>query len=219
MKVHAVIFDMDGLLFDTERLYLEQCRTTERELGLNIPSEIHEETIGIREDDAKQVYISRFGPDFPVEQFMLRTKALVLAYIDGHGIPVKNGAFELISELRRMEVCIVLASSSTRRVIEKYLVKAGWPPVFDRIISGEEVAAGKPAPDIFLAAAESVGVGPEECLVLEDSNNGIRAAFAAGMKPVMIPDVKPPDPDVREMVYKIYSDLRGVKGDLSLVCR
>ena len=215
MKVNAFIFDMDGLLFDTERLYLEHCKTSERELGLEIPDEIHFETIGRKKEDARQVYISRFGPDFPVEQFMQRTHSLVQAFIERNGIPEKPGAFELISELKRKRICIILASSSPRWVIEKCLSKSGWPPVFDYIISGEEVSSGKPAPDIFLYAAEAAGVAPKECLVLEDSNNGIRAAFAAGMKPVMIPDVKPPDPEVRKMVYRMYTDLRGVKEDLS----
>ena len=220
MKTATVIFDMDGLLFDTERLYIEQSRISEKEYGLAIPEEIHWETIGKTLGDARKVYAERYGRDFPVEEFMHTTKDLVYRYIEEHGLPVKPGAFDLLRELRDRCFTVILASSSPRWMIEKNLRLAEMADFFDFTVSGEDVERGKPSPDIFLRAAALAEADPAECVVLEDSNNGIRAAFAAGMRPVMVPDIKPPEPDVTEMVYKVYRDLEEVCEDINfLVCR
>lgn len=220
MKTAAVIFDMDGLLFDTERLYIEQSKISEKEFGLMIPEEIHWQAIGKTLEDARKVYAERYGRDFPVEEFMQITKDLVYRYIEEHGLPVKPGAFDLLKELKDRGFSVILASSSPRWMIEKNLRLAGMADFFDFTVSGEDVERGKPAPDIFLHAAALAGADPAECVVLEDSNNGIRAAYTAGMRPVMVPDIKPPEPDVTEMVYKVYRDLEEVWEDINfLVCR
>lgn len=214
MKTAAVIFDMDGLLFDTERLYIEQSRISEKKFGLMIPEEVHWQTIGKTLEDAQRVYAERYGRDFPVEDFMHTTKDLVYRYIEEHGLPVKPGAADLLSELKVRGFCVILASSSPRWMIEKNLQLAGLADCFDFTVSGEDVERGKPAPDIFLHAAALAGADPAECVVLEDSNNGIRAAHSAGMRPVMVPDIKPPEPDVAGMVYKVYGDLKEVLEDI-----
>jgi len=220
MKTAAVIFDMDGLLFDTERLYIEQSKISEKEFGLMIPEQIHWQAIGKTLEDARKVYAERYGRDFPVEEFMQITKDLVYRYIEEHGLPVKPGAFDLLKELKDRGFSVILASSSPRWMIEKNLRLAGMADFFDFTVSGEDVERGKPAPDIFLHAAALAGADPAECVVLEDSNNGIRAAYTAGMRPVMVPDIKPPEPDVTEMVYKVYRDLEEVWEDINfLVCR
>ena len=220
MKTAAVIFDMDGLLFDTERLYIEQSKISEKEFGLMIPEQIHWQAIGKTLEDARKVYAERYGRDFPVEEFMQITKDLVYRYIEEHGLPVKPGAVDLLRELKNRGFSVILASSSPRWMIEKNLRLAGMADFFDFTVSGEDVERGKPAPDIFLHAAALAGADPAECVVLEDSNNGIRAAYTAGMRPVMVPDIKPPEPDVTEMVYKVYRDLEEVWEDINfLVCR
>lgn len=217
MKTAAVIFDMDGLLFDTERLYLEQSKITEREMGCHIPMELQLETIGRTIQDCRKIYFSHFGDDFPVDKFMISNKKLVHAYIEREGLPIKPGAEELIAELHKRGIRMMLASSSPHRMIEKNLLMSGLKDYFHEIISGEDVAAGKPAPDIFLKAAERADQEPGNCIVLEDSNNGVRAAYAAGMRPVMVPDVKQPEADVKEMLYRIYADLHEVRRDLDRI--
>ncbi len=217
MKTAAVIFDMDGLLFDTERLYIEQSRISEKEFGLEIPEEVHWQAIGKTLGDAQKVYAERYGRAFRVEDFMHLTKDLVYRYIEKNGLPIKPGALELLKELKERDFCIILASSSPRWMIEKNLNLSGMVDFFHFIVSGEDVQRGKPAPDIFLHAAALAGAAPAECVVLEDSNNGIRAAFAAGMRPIMVPDIKPPEPDVAEMADEVCGDLIEVKK--YLVCR
>ncbi|MFW6343122.1 MAG: HAD family hydrolase, partial [Sediminispirochaetaceae bacterium] len=125
-----------------------------------------------------------------------------------------KGAVELISSLRSREVAVALASSSSLSVIERNLKSAGMLDMFSTVVGGDEVEQGKPAPDIFLRAAERAEIDPKECVVFEDSNNGIRAAHAAGMRPVMVPDIKAPEEEVRTMVYRIYSDLSEAAADI-----
>jgi len=214
MNKAAVIFDMDGLLFDTERLYLDMSAISQKQFGVEIPLELHLQTIGLRLADSTNLYHSKYGPDFPVDAFMRRTKEMVYAHIDRNGIPIKPGAEELLQELHGTDISVVLASSSPKWMIEKNLSLSSLDFYFHLIVSGDEVPSGKPAPDIFLRAAELAGVEPRSCFVIEDSNNGIRAAFAAGMIPIMVPDVKPPDPEVKEMIFRECRDLFEVKNIL-----
>ena len=207
MSLRAAIFDMDGLLFDTEHLFLTYSKVAKDEMGFSIPEELHIETIGRTVEDTRKIFLEYLGQDFPLDTFLVRTKELVDEHVERYGMPVKPGAVELLRELRRYGVMIILASSSPVCSIEENLAVANMRSFFDLIVSGEEVEHGKPAPDIFLLAAERGGVAPEECLVFEDSNNGALAGCAAGMRTVMVPDVKPPTPQVRGRVYKIFSAL------------
>lgn len=207
VSIRAFIFDMDGLLFDTENLFLTYAEETKHELGYSIPRELHIESIGRTFEDTKRIFLNHLGRDFPMDDFMRQTKDRVYEHIDRYGMPVKPGAIELLEELKSRGIITLVASSSAYWMIEKNLAAAQMRAYFDLIVSGEEVENGKPAPDIFLLAAERAGVAPEECVVLEDSNNGALAGCAAGMLTVMIPDVKPPTAEVAKKVYKIYPSL------------
>lgn len=206
-KVKVAIFDMDGLLFDTERLFLDMTVKMEKEIGYRIPRELSMDAIGRSFPDLHRIFAERLGDDFPFETFYVRTKQLVYEHIQREGISVKEGVWDLLSALRERGVELVLASSSPRSIIGENLRAARMEEHFSLIVSGDEVERGKPAPDIFLLAAEKMRVGPEECLVFEDSNNGIRAACAAGMRSVMVPDIRAPEEDVRDMALRVCRTL------------
>jgi HAD superfamily hydrolase (TIGR01509 family) len=208
---------MDGLLFDTERLFLSLTRNTEAEIGYDIPYELHLQAIGRSFDDVARLFHGHFGRDFPMETFFRRTKERVAEHIREHGMPVKEGAAELLEALAGLGLRRILASSSPLRIIRDSLRAAEMEGEFEAITGGDEVERGKPAPDIFLLAAERAGVRPSDCVVFEDSNNGIRAAHAAGMRAVMIPDIKPPEEEVRRMAFGVYENLPSVREDLERI--
>ncbi len=211
MKVSALIFDMDGLLFDTETLFLNCAQKTGEEIGYTIPYQLCVETIGRTFEDTRRIFVENLGRDFPVDSFFSRTNVLVYDHIERHGIPIKPGAVELLHELKSRNIKTILASSSPYWMIEKNLTISGLKSYFDLIVSGEDVENGKPAPDIFLLAAKRGDVSPEECIVLEDSNNGVLSAAAAGMRTIMVPDVKPPTDEVKRVAYKTTPSLTAVR--------
>ena len=211
MNIRAVIFDMDGLLFDTENLFLRYAHETEKEIGYTIPHHLCIETIGRTVEDTRRIFLENLGRDFPVESFFKLTNEMVYDHIGRHGIPVKPGAEDLLKELKHLCLKTILASSSPYWMIDKNLTAAGLKSYFDLIVSGEEVEHGKPAPDIFLLAAERGEVSPDDCMVLEDSNNGVLSAIAAGMRTIMVPDVKAPLPEAERSAYKILPSLTAVR--------
>jgi len=214
---HLALFDMDGLLFDTERLFLSMTKETEAEIGYEIPYELHLQAIGRSFADVAELFHGYFGPDFPTETFFRRTKERVNCHVRERGMPLKAGVPELLKALERRGVRRVLASSSPLWLIRDSLSAAAMEDTFDEVTGGDEVERGKPAPDIFLLAARRAKTAQEACLVLEDSNNGIRAAYAAGMRAVMVPDIKEPEEEVRRMAFGIYTDLHNVCEDLQRV--
>jgi HAD superfamily hydrolase (TIGR01509 family) len=211
VSIRAALFDMDGLLFDTENLFLSCSRETKQELGYTIPEELHVEAIGRTFEDTKRIFLEHLGQDFPLETFLQKNHQRVYAHIERYGMPIKPGAVPLLKELRRRGIKTLLVSSSSTWMIEKNLKAADMEGFFDLIVSGEEVEHGKPAPDIFLLAADRARLAPGECLVLEDSNNGAKAGVAAGMRTVMVPDIKPPLPEVEVEVYKVCKTLEEVR--------
>jgi len=211
VNIRAALFDMDGLLFDTENLFLSCSRETKQELGYSIPHDLHVEAIGRSFEDAKRIFLEHLGQDFPMETFLQKNHQRVYNHIERYGMPIKPGVVPLLKELRRRGIKTMLVSSSGIWMIEKNLEAACMEGFFDLMVSGEEVAHGKPAPDIFLLAAERGRLAPEECLVLEDSNNGAKAGVAAGMRTVMVPDIKPPLPEVEREVYKVCRTLGEVQ--------
>ena len=177
---------MDGTLFDTERVYRDSW------VKAGVPEELYYRFIG-RSAEAINGLLrdAGFDPAGTIEK-----KLAFVAQTLEQGIPVKPGAAEAVDELRRRGVVVAIATSTAMATAEGYLKRTGFAGRFDEVISGNRLPNGKPAPDIFLMTAEKLKTAPEDCVVVEDSFNGVRAGHAAGMLTVMVPDVVPPDEEI-----------------------
>lgn len=206
----AVIFDMDGVLFDTERLCLKSWTALAREQGLEDMEEVFTRCIGTNHHDTVEIIKARYGQDFPYEEFSARASKLFWQWIDENGMPVKKGVRELLDYLKDKNYLVSLASSSSQRSIERCLDRAGIRDYFNQITSGDMVVHSKPNPEIYQLACDALGVSPEDAYAIEDSFNGIRSAYLAGMKPIMVPDLILPDEEMKQMSQVILSDLTQV---------
>lgn len=186
--VSGCIFDMDGLLFDTERIFQNYWRAIAAERGIVLADSFITEITGTSGEIQKDC------------------KERVLRHL-AKNVPVKTGAVEILGRCRILGIKTAVASSSPLRQIENNLENAGMENCFDAIVSGDEVEKGKPAPDIFLLAAKRIGVPPGECTVFEDSPHGIEGALRAGMNAVMIPDLLSPWEEHRRQI-EVYNNLQ-----------
>jgi beta-phosphoglucomutase len=178
----AVIFDMDGVLVNSEPFYVEVEKTNFRQLGLDISEEEHQTYQGTATDRMWQLIKERHGIEHPVEELVEMTNSLVTPYFNSlEKMEPMPGVEQLIKKLKKRGIPLALASSSYPDVIEIILQKTGLKKYFDSVVSSQMAGASKPEPDIFLLAAKKLGVPPEDCLVIEDSTNGIAAAKSAGM--------------------------------------
>lgn len=207
---HAVIFDMDGVIFDTERIWIECWSPVGKAHGIkNIETVLRDECVGITAAAMKAALLKTYGADFPYDQYVKEASAVFHARYD-HNLPMKPGVRTLLDFLRQAGLPVALASSTPTKTVRQELGDAGLLPYFSVIAGGEEVSRSKPAPDIFLLAAERLGTAPGLCFVIEDSFNGIRAAHAAGMRPIMVPDLLCPDAEMRETAEAILPSLAEV---------
>jgi beta-phosphoglucomutase len=178
----AVIFDMDGVLVNSEPFYVEVEQANFRQLELEISEEEHQTYQGTATDRMWQLIKERHGIQHPVEDLVKMTNNLVTPYFNSlEMIEPMPGVEFLIKKLTEEGIPIALASSSYRDVIEIILQKTGLKKYFDAVVDSQLAGASKPEPDIFLLTAKKLGVPPEKCVVIEDSTNGIKAAKAAGM--------------------------------------
>ncbi len=205
MKAGA-IFDMDGTLVDTERLYRKAWYVAAEQWGVTATEEFRQAMAGLPQAPSVQV-IHRFFPQVsdPL-QFYRDGMNWVWQEVKRH-LPLRPGAREILEYFRGQGVKIALASSSWRAMIQDNLTNGGLREFFDVIVSGEDVKRGKPSPDIFLLAAERLGLAPEDCYVLEDSVSGARAGVAAGCATVMIVDLFPPTEDLKASCAAIFPSL------------
>ncbi|WP_367924619.1 HAD family hydrolase [uncultured Ruthenibacterium sp.] len=208
--VRGVLFDMDGLMFDTERLDLEAWEHAGRELGFPTDRQTLLFVRGMADADLANYLREAFGPKFdPVRSRQARL-AYSNAWIQAHGMPVKPGLYVLLKELKKRGIPAALATSTSRSTAMGYLEKAGVKDDFAASVCGREVERTKPAPDVFQKAASLLGLEPSECMVLEDSPHGIAAACAAGCIPVMVPDLSQPDEELRAQCAAVVSSLEQV---------
>lgn len=210
MQVKLIIFDMDGLMFDTERHIVDMWGQAGRESGLTIPAALVSSTAGLDAENTRKVFVKQFGGDFPYEKIRARRIALQLEEIEKNGVPIKKGLLELLDYLEEKNIQKAVATSTDRERTTLYLQKAGLLHRFDTIVCGDEVKNGKPAPDIFLKAAEKMDVVPADCLVLEDSPNGILAAHNACMRVIMVPDLAQADETTKCLLFAVCSSLLDV---------
>lgn len=204
----AVIFDMDGVIFDSERAVHALWREMAEKYGFCDVDTPYFKSIGTNKDATRKIFLDFYGEDFPYDEYKKEQSQNYHSRYDGGRLPLKTGVFELLEYLKSIGCFTAVASSTRSEVVKNQIEAAGLAKYFDRIIGGDMVAKSKPEPDIFLKAVEG-GVF-EAIYVIEDSYNGIRAAKAAGMYPIMVPDMIPPDDEMREKARVILPDLTSV---------
>jgi beta-phosphoglucomutase-like phosphatase (HAD superfamily) len=216
-RPRAVIFDMDGLLFDTEALWQEALLAAAAEGGREIPDEVYNQSIGVRRSQTRGLFLSHFGEDFAFDDFHASwTRRFWL--IAEAKLALKPGAPELLDILDRFGLPRAIATSSSRTTVERHLDAHGLMDRFDQLVCRGDYENGKPAPDPFLKAAERLSIEPRLCLALEDSHVGVRSASAAGMLTVMVPDLLEPTEEIGALCALVARDLHQV-GELVLACR
>jgi HAD superfamily hydrolase (TIGR01509 family) len=203
----AVIFDMDGLMFDTEKLTIPLWEAAGKSFGYNITYDILLRTIGISGEKARLVLLEEFGGDFPYEAIRGEYRLLVKKEIERNGVPQKPGLMYLLDRLRVANIPLGVATSSRTATAIDLLGKAGIIERFKAITGGEEVTNGKPAPDIFLLAAKKLGQPPAACVGFEDSTAGLMGLSVAGIRSIFIKDLLSPPQEVLDTVWRRCNDL------------
>lgn len=206
-SLKTVIFDMDGVLFDTERLCMKSWLEAAAGEGLPGMEEIFPKCIGLNAADSRRIVLEAYGEDFDYEGFRQQASLWYWDYIEKNGLPTKPGVRELLSWLDGEGWTVGLASSTKRASVESHLEQAGIRNFFKTVVTGDMVEHSKPCPDIYLMACGELGAKPGEAYAIEDSPNGIRSAYRAGMRPLMVPDMIAPDGEMRELSEKIFRDL------------
>lgn len=210
MRIKAIVFDMDGVLFDTERISIGCWKQTGEEMQIeNIDLAVYG-CIGRNRTDIIAFFKEHYGEDFPVEEFLTRASLLTNEKIEKEGLPVMKGAKELLQYLKQHGYLIGLASSTRREKVREHLCSTGLTDYFRVIIGGDMVRHSKPMPDIYQKACSELNVKPEEAVAIEDSPNGIRSAHAAGLYPVMVPDMVAPTPEIEALLWKKCDSLSDV---------
>jgi HAD superfamily hydrolase (TIGR01509 family) len=201
---------MDGLMLDTERVARKAWDLAMAERGYTIPEETHLQVLGRNTQGTRAVFCQALGDELPFDELYQRKQYFVNEIIVKDGIAIMPGLLELLDTLTQKALPKAVGSSTARKMVLKKLALAGLADRFNVIVCGDDVQHGKPAPDIFLAAASQLNVNPAECIVLEDSESGIQAAHAAGMIPIMIPDLKQPAEEIKKITYRIFPSLHQV---------
>jgi HAD superfamily hydrolase (TIGR01509 family) len=215
----AVIFDMDGLMLDTESLGPQTWRDAAATVGVDFDLNLLPLMIGRNYRDTRVFLREHYGPDYPVEQLTAACLMAFDAIVARQGVALKPGLRELLDWLEREHVVRAVATSTRRDRAEAQLHHHGLLARFAALVGGNEVDQGKPAPDIFLLAAARLDVAAAECVVLEDSEPGVRAALAAGMMPIMVPDLHEPSNGLLAHEPLVLSSLHDVREHLALLPR
>ena len=202
----AVIFDMDGVLFDTETIALRCWGESAKTLGLDGWRELYPQCIGITQPKTMTLWIEHWGEE-NAEAFGKEILAVYDREYAGRPVPQKPGAAEILRALDEKGIPLAVASSTPEARVRQHLTEHDFLRRFDAVIGGDRLQRSKPAPDIFLLAAEALGAESARCFVIEDSFNGIRAAHAAQMRPIMVPDMLPPTEEIAAMAEVVAVDL------------
>ena len=209
--IRAVLFDLDGTLFDSERVYRDGFLRAAEQLGL--PRETvdhHAHLCGLPRNESRVYMKSVFGADFPYDAWREKMWEYAASVFSAGGPPVKPYAKETLTALREMGLSVAVATSSRAEIALPYLEKTGLLPLLDTAVTGERVARGKPFPDIFLLAARELDLPAKACAVVEDAKNGILAAHRAGCYPILVPDLYPPAEELLPLLWHRAGSLREI---------
>lgn len=208
-RFDAALLDMDGTLLDTEQIYLASLIKALDGFGYREATAICHAMIGLPGPECEAMLRAHYGDDFPLAE-VNAAYALNRDDMLTRGLPLKTGAVALLDALRDADCPIALVTSSSRRTVERYLDIAGIRDSFDAVVTRDDVARGKPYPDLYWLAAERLGVSPDACVAIEDSSPGVTAAYAAGTTTIMVPDILQPTDDIRAKCASVLPDLHAV---------
>lgn len=208
--IKAIIFDMDGLMIDSERVTFECYQERLKDMNLTMDEEFYKTLLGKPIKGIYQRFYDVYGNDFPIENVIQDVHQLMAERFETEGVPVKKGLVELLHYLKDNNYKTIVATSSNRDRVDKILALAKITEFFDDSICGDEVTKGKPNPEVFLKSCQKLGVNVDEAIVLEDSEAGIQASYDANIKVICIPDMKYPEKQYEEKTFKILKDLTEV---------
>ena len=210
MQYQAVVFDMDGVIFDTERLVIEFWKEVAKKH--NIPNVEHTciQCLGTNRVRTREIFLENYGADFPFDPYRAEVAELFNTHYKGVPLPTKPGVRELLSYLQEQDIKVGLASSTAQHLVRDEIGTAGLLPYFQTLVCGDMVEHSKPAPDIFLKACEILNADPTKSIAIEDSFNGIRSAHCAGMTPIMVPDQVQPTDEIRALAFHVMPSLLDV---------
>ncbi|MCH1948105.1 HAD family phosphatase [Enterocloster sp. OA13] len=212
VKINAVIFDQDGLMFDTERLALEGWEKAAHRYGICLDKEFLRDLRGCKPDKVKEAFLKKFGGGLDYDAIFEEKRQYSYQWIRENGVPVKPGLKELLIYLKERGVKTAVATASSEGWTQGNVKSTGLDGYFDEYIYGDMVKEAKPNPAIFLMAAKVLGEEPGRCIILEDSFNGIKAAHAGGFLPIMVPDQDEPDEGLSKLLTARCSSLADVIG-------
>ena len=210
----SVIFDMDGVIFDSEREVFYAWEEVARGKGITDISVPLRQCLGVTKKESEIILKKYYGDDFPYDTFAAEASVIYRGRTSGGRLPLKAGTRELLQALRDHHVPVALASSTRRETVERELTEAGLISYFQAIICGDMVKKSKPEPDIYLTACRALGAAPEESIAIEDSYNGIRSAAGGHLRPIMVPDLMEPTDEMRTLSEKIFPSLIDVRAYL-----
>ncbi len=205
--LRAVVFDMDGVLIDSEPIIRRAAQQAGEEFGHTLSDSLYADLIGLPGAQVEAMLIKIFGTNFPLADYRRCFERLYRADVELNGIQSKPGVRELLQTLNAQAVPVAVATSTRSGHAQAALEAAGLLGFLPVCITGDQVSAGKPAPDIFLRAARTIGVEAAHCVAIEDSEVGARAAVGAGMWTLMVPDLKPPSAELAAMVREILPSM------------
>lgn len=207
----AVVFDMDGLMFDTEQVAILAWDYAGEKMGLGKTGYMVFKTLGVNRELSKKIWTEEFGDNYNDEALWNYTKEFMDDFYSKNKVPVKKGLYILLDYLKNNGYKLAVASSTNKQGVERNLKDAGVFEYFNAVVGGDMVTKSKPEPEIYLKACAAIGAEPAEAIALEDSRNGLLSAHRAGMKVIMVPDLWEADEEVRSFLWNMCKDLEEVK--------
>ncbi len=215
LRPDALVFDMDGLLLDTERIDRDAFEAACRDSGWPSPDmKVYANCIGVIDQNVEAILRDGYGPGFPYEAVRTNWRQRYLDHVANRPVDVKPGAVELLSYCEETGISCGLATSTHARLTARKLALAGLDRYFSVRVTSDTVRRGKPDPEPYLAAAERLGTRPDHCWAIEDSANGVRSASAAGCQVFQVPDLVEPSPELRRLGHTVLDSLHDVMAKL-----
>lgn len=209
-EYEAVVFDMDGVIFDSERCVLNCWKELDLKYGIKELEKNFLACTGTTMARTREIMMEAYGPDFPYDDLAKEASRSFHEKYDNGNLPIKQGVFELLDYLKAERKKIALATSTRRQTVIHQIGHAGLLDYFDKIITGDMVSRSKPDPEIYLLACEKTGIEPECAFAIEDSYNGIRSAVAGGLRAIMVPDLLPANEEMTDLAEAVIDNLNDV---------